>query len=218
MKRKLVFVTSLVAAVVLAAGCVNYDQTMTLNANGSGTVIVHYISDDPEGTYGGPVLPFTEDEIKAAYEGSNLNVSHIMPDEDADEFCPRVKYRIDFDNVADLNGRGVFAAKDSEAAKDVMTQVFTLDEAGGTTTFTQTCALNVDVEDESELEYYKFTYVVTFPEAVTMTNGTVESNGYTVTWSYTLLEIIKNPVKMYAVYGELEGTGQGCVGPGLVSD
>jgi hypothetical protein len=217
-KRKLIIGAALTAAIILAAGCINYDQKMTLNADGSGTVIVHYTSDDPKGTYGGPILPFTKEEIEAAYGGLNLDVRRIMPDADADEFHPGVKYRIDFADIADLNGRGVFAAKNLNATKDVMTQVFTLDKAGGTTTFTQTCVLNVDVEDASELKYYEFTYFVTCPEAVTMTNGTVESDGCTVNWSYTLPGLINNPVKMYAVYGEPEGTGQGCVGPGKVSD
>jgi hypothetical protein len=220
MKRKLIFGATLVAAVVLAAGCINYDQELIINEDGSGSVVVHYTSDDPTGEMGAPILSFTEEEIETEYAGSGVrvrNINVVVPNE-GEEGSSEAKYYLDFEDIEDLNGYGVFAAKDYTGTKDAITQIFTLGEAGGTTTFTQTCTINMDVEDPSALTDYAFTYSLTCPDAVTMTNGNVNLDGRTVTWSYTLTELIESPVKMYAVYGESGELGQGCVGPGRVSD
>jgi hypothetical protein len=222
MKRKLIIGLTLAAAVILAAGCISYDQELVLNEDGSGTVLVRYASDDPDGTAGAPVLSFTEEDIETEYAGSEVRVRDIQVylAPERKEGPSEAKYYLDFEDIEDLNARGVFAAKDFKTTKDVMTQIFTLDEAGGTTTFTQTCVLDMDVEDPSALEVYTFTYALTCPDAVTTTNGTIGPDGLTVTWSYALTELIESPVKMYAVYGESgeTGNGQGSIGPGKTSD
>jgi hypothetical protein len=218
--RKLKILSGLIVAVVLVAGCINYDQNLILNEDGSGTIEVHYTSDDPTGEMGAPRLSFTEKEIEAEYLSPGIKVRNVkvsVPAE-GEEGSHEAMYYVDFEDIANLNGRGVFAAKDSTGTKDAITQIFTLDEAGDSTTFTQTCIWHIDIEDTTGLEDYRFTYSLTCPSAVTMTNGKVKSDGLTVAWSYTLPELIKNPVKMYAVYGGSAGTGQGCVGPGKVSD
>lgn len=220
MKRKMTFIGLITFAVILAAGCINYDQELVLNDDGSGTVKIRYTSDDAAGAQLTPVLPFSEEDIIAEYSGSKITVSGIevfVPGEEEEGPC-EAKYSLEFGNIADLNGHGIFAVKDYTGTKDAMPQVFTIYEASDMTTFTQTCTLNADVEDTTGLEYYKFTYSLTCPSTVTLTNGEVKSDGLTVTWSYTLPELVKNPVEMYAVYGESGGNGQGCVGPEKVSD
>jgi hypothetical protein len=219
-KRKLIIGAALTAALILVAGCISYDQTMTLNPDGSGTVKIHYTSDDPMGVQLTPVLPFSEEGIIADYLNSEITVREIeiFVPANEEEGTYEATYYLDFLNVADLNGRGIFAVKDHTGTKEAMPQVFTLDESGGTSTFIQKSTLNVDIDDTTGLGGYKFTYSLTCPEVVTMTNGTVESDGCTVNWSYTLPELINNPVKMYAVYGESTGTGQGCIGTGMVPD
>ena len=218
--KKLKVLSGLTAAAVLAAGCISYDQDLVLNEDGSGTIEVHYTSDDPTGEMGAPRLTFTEKEIKDEYLSPGIKVRDIevvVPAEE--EGGPsEATYYIDFEDIADLNGRGVFAVKDATTAEDKMTQVFTLDEAGDSTTFTETCTLNMDVEDDSDLTGYEFTYSVTCPKDITMTNGKVTPDGRTVVWKFPLPELLEEPVKMYAVYGGYGGSGQGCVGPGRVFD
>jgi hypothetical protein len=225
MERKLIIATAITAAVILAAGCVNYNQVLVLNDDGSGTVTVRYTSDDPKGVSGAPVLPFTEEEIVAVYKGSNLVVHDIVPDRESENYAG-VTYQIDFDNVTDLNGYGIFAVGDK------LTQTFYLSDLGDTMSFTQTTILTVDVEDDFLLEAYEFNYKLVCPGDVIENNGDFSygdfiinedgvSNGYsTVGWSYTLPELINNPVKMYAVYSESgkTGNGLGSIGPGKVSD
>jgi hypothetical protein len=220
MKRKLIIGATLAAVIVLAAGCINYDQELIINEDGSGTVTIHYTSDDPTGEMGAPVLSFTKEEIETEYAGSGVRVRNIdvfVPNEN-EEGSSEASYYLDYADITDMNGYGVFAVKDAATFEDKIIQVFSLDETGGATTFSQTCTLNMNVEDTTGLEDYAFTYSLTCPDAVTMTNGNVKSDGRTVTWRYTLPELIESPVKMYAVYGGSGEIGQGCVGPGKVSD
>jgi hypothetical protein len=220
MKRKSVFFISLAAAVVLTAGCIDYDQEIVIKEDGSGTIGIHYESYDPTGEYGAPRLSFTEKEIKDEYSGPGVKVRDIeLVVSDEEEGGPsEATYYVDFENIADLNGRGVFAVKDATTGADRMTQVFSLVETADATTFAQTCSLYMDVEDASELTDYEFTYALTCPDEVTMTNGKVKLDGRTVVWKFPLPELLNGPVKMYAVYGESGGTGQSSVGPGLVPD
>jgi len=200
MKLRLALVGLAVAAVLIVAGCINYDQTMTLNADGSGTVTVHYTSDDPTGAQGTPVLSFTEEEITAEYADSNVTVSDIavvVPAE-GEEGSHEATYVLAFNNVTDLNGCGVFAVGDE------MTQVFALADAGDTAVFTQTCTLTMEVDDPSQLSDYKFTYSLTCPGAIIDTNGT-EGAGNTVTWEYPLPELINNPIEMNVTYEKPAG-------------
>jgi hypothetical protein len=200
MKLRLALVGLAIAAALIVAGCINYDQTMTLDADGSGTIMVHYTSDDPEGTSGTPVLAFTEDEITAEYADSNVTVSDIavvVPAE-GEEGSHEATYYLDFDAVSDLNGYGVFAVGDE------MTQVFALADAGDTAVFTQTCTLTMEVDDPSQLSDYKFTYSLTCPGAVIDTNG-IEGEGNTVTWEYPLPDLINNTVEMNATYEKPAG-------------
>jgi hypothetical protein len=212
MKRKLIFATLLAVVVVLAAGCIDYDQKITLNADGSGTLVIHYASDDPEGTSGAPVLPFTEDEIVAGYKGSNLVVRDIVPDAESDEYHAGVTYQIDFDDVVDLNNYGAFAFEDK------LSQTFYLNDLGDTTSFMQTTTLTMDVEDTSMLDSYKFTYKLVCPGDITETNGTLSSDGRTVAWSYALPELINNAVDMTVTYEKPADLPAGPIGGAGVAE
>ncbi|UCE27049.1 MAG: hypothetical protein JSW52_11980 [Candidatus Coatesbacteria bacterium] len=206
MKLRLALVGLAVAAALIVAGCINYDQTMALNADGSGMVTIHYTSDDPEGTQA-PKLSFSEEEITAEYADSDVTVSDIavvVPAE-GEEGSHEATYVLAFDDVTDLNGYGIFAVGDQ------MTQVFALADAGDTAVFTQTCTLTMDVEDTSGLTDYKFTYSLACPGAVTDTNGIVGADGYTVTWEYPLPDLINNTVEMNATY---EKPAEGVPGAG----
>lgn len=200
MKLRLALVGLAVAAAIIVAGCINYDQEVTLNADGSGTVMVHYTSDDPEGTQA-PKLAFTEEDITNEYANSNVTVRDInvvIPAE-GETGSHEATYYLDFDNVADLNGYGVFAVEDK------MTQVFSLADTDDTAVFTQTCNLTMDVEDTSGLTDYKFTYSLTCPGNVIETNGTVAADGKTVTWEYPLPDLINKTVEMTASYEKPAG-------------
>jgi hypothetical protein len=208
MRSKLVGLAALAIGLIIVAGCINYDQDLTLNPDGSGTIMVRYDSAAQSGEKteegsismgGAPELSFTENEIVAEYEGAPFAVRDIVIGK-TDSDAPEATYYIDFDNVADLNGRGIFALEG-----DKLKQTFSLDTSGDLTVFKQLVQLKMEVEDPSSLSEYKFTYKLTAPGEVKETNGTAEGN--VVTWEYSLDKLINEDVEMTASYQPAAGGG-----------
>jgi hypothetical protein len=208
MRSKLVGLAALAIGLIIVAGCINYDQDLTLNPDGSGTIMVRYDSAAQSGEKteegsismgGAPELSFTEKEIVAEYEGAPFAVRDIVIGK-TDSDAPEATYYIDFDNVADLNGRGIFALEG-----DKLKQTFSLDTSGDLTVFKQLVQLKMEVEDPSSLSEYKFTYKLTAPGEVKETNGTAEGN--VVTWEYSLDKLINEDVEMTASYQPAAGGG-----------
>lgn len=188
-------------AASLPAACMHYDQWMYLYYDGSGTTRIYYTAGGLYGADGTPVLPFTEAEIVASYGGSNLVVRDVVvtAEDESDEFYASVEYTIDFDDVADLNDQGIFAAK------DVFYQTFYLNDLGDKVSFMQTISFTLDVGDTTDLEDYEFEYELVCPFDVTDTNGTLSRDGEAVTWSYTLSDLINNDADMTATFGKSGG-------------
>jgi len=206
MRFKLLAAAALAVGLVVLAGCINYDQELTLNPDGSGFIMVHYNSaaQSAPGTAGtaaagaeittgqAPKLSFTEAEILKEYEGSPVKVRDIKIE--TLENVPNATYFIDFKNVNDLNGKGVFALEG-----DKLKQTFSIADAGANKAFKQLVQLKMDVQDPSTLSSYKFTYKLTCPGEVVETNGT-KGDGNTVKWEYTLDKLINKDVEMTCTY------------------
>ena len=210
MRLKMLGVAALAVALVALAGCINYDQELTLNPDGSGTVKIRY--DRTGGSTGGeeeegsidmsaaPKLSFTEEEIMAEYEGAPVTVRDIEIGETEDG-VPEATYFIDFKNITDLNGRGVFALEG-----DKLKQTFSIDSDGDNQIFKQLVQLKMDVDDPSQLSDYKFTYILNAPGEIVDSNGTVAGN--TVSWEYSLDKLINVDTEMTATYkGAAPGAG-----------
>jgi hypothetical protein len=209
MRLKMLGLAALAVALVALAGCINYDQELTLNPDGSGTVKIRY--DRTGGSTGGeeegsvdmsaaPKLSFTEEEIMAEYEGAPVTVRDIEIGE-TDEGVPEATYYIDFKNITDLNGRGVFALEG-----DKLKQTFSIDSDGDNQIFKQLVQLKMDVDDPSQLSEYKFTYILNAPGEIVDSNGTVAGN--TVSWEYSLDKLINTDTEMTATYkGAAPGAG-----------
>jgi hypothetical protein len=200
MRLKMLGLAALAVALVALAGCINYDQELTLNGDGSGTIKVRYDrtggstgEDAEEGSLdmsAAPKLSFTEEEIMAEYEGAPVTVRDIEIGE-TEGGVPEATYYIDFKSVTDLNGYGVFALEG-----DKLKQTFSLDASDGTQVFKQLVQLKMDVEDTSSLTEYKFTYILNAPA------------GNTVSWEYTLDKLINTDTEMTATY-KAAGAGGG---------
>jgi hypothetical protein len=200
MRLKLAMAAVLALGLVILAGCINYDQDLTVNPDGSGTIMVHYTSDaqkegggEGEVSMGGaPKLAFTEAEIKAEYEGAPVTVRDVVIGK-TDTEAPEATYYIDFKNVTDLNGYGIFALEGEK-----LKQTFSLADDAGNKLFKQLVQFKMDVEDPSSLSGYKFTYKFTAPGEVVDTNGTAEGN--VVSWEYTLDKLVNKDTEMTVTY------------------
>jgi hypothetical protein len=205
MRSKLLAAAAIAIALIAVAGCINYDQELTLKGDGSGNVMVHYNSSaqsmpgktaeaGAEMQMGAaPKLPFTEDEIKKGYEGAPVTVREIKIEEI--DKVPNATYFIDFNNVADLNGKGIFAVEG-----DKIKQIFSLDKDGDKFNFKQLVNIKMEVDDPSSLSSYKFTYKLNCPGPVVETNGTKGSDGKSVTWEFTLDKLVNTETTMTATY------------------
>ena len=210
MRLKMLGIAALAVALVALAGCINYDQELTVNPDGSGTIKVRYDrtggstgEDAEEGSLdmsAAPKLSFTDEEIMAEYEGAPVTVRDIEIGE-TEGGVPEATYYIDFKSVTDLNGYGIFALEG-----DKLKQTFSLDTSGDTLVFKQLVQLKMDVEDTSSLTDYKFTYILNAPGEVVDSNGTVAGN--TVSWEYTLDKLINTDTEMTVTYkGAAAGGG-----------
>lgn len=204
MRSKLLAAGAVVVAIIALAGCINYDQELTLNKDGSGTVKVHYnhagmsmpgktaeTASTEMNLGGAPKLPFTDADIKKGYEGAPVTIRDIKVEEV--EKVPNATYFVDFKKIVDLNGKGIF-----QVEGDKIRQTFTLDKGAKGMDFKQVVNIKMDVQDPSSLSSYKFTYVLKCPGEVIETNGTKEGN--TVKWEYTLDKLVNNETAMTATY------------------
>ena len=195
----------IVLAIPLAlAGCIEYDQEMTINEDGSGTVKIHYNSAAQEPVKGGgwlrsgaenvPALPFSEEGIIDSYGEAPLVVEDVNIA--TIEGNPDASYRVSFDDIEDLNGRGIFYLEEGKLA-----QTFSLEEEEETCTYEQ----NIDFdwplkeEDKSDLAEYVFTYNVKVPGEILETNGTPVS-GDKVKWEYNLAELLNAETTLWVTY------------------
>lgn len=201
--RKIYLLLSVLAvSVLLVAGCINYNQEMTLEGDNSGTVKINY-TNAGQGQEGVPNLPFTEEEIIAGYEGAGVEVYdiEIVSGEGDDAPTPEATYFIGFKNIEDLNGYGIFAI-----GSDIV-QTITVTDEGDTRTFTQTCTLQMTVEEDTDLSAYSFNYTLTLPASVIETNGTLAADGQTVTWTFPLTDLINQTTTMTVTYEKPKGGG-----------
>ena len=209
MRSKIAGLAALAVALVVITGCINYDQELTLNPDGSGFIMVRYDSaaQKPGGTKADmaadvPMLAFTEEAIKEEYKGSKAVVRDITISvlESAEE-TPQAKYFLDFDDVTELNGYGVFAIEG-----DKLKQTFSLDADGENRIFKQLVQFKMEVDDPSQLSSYTFTYTLNAPGEIVETNG--KATGNTVKWEYSLDKLINTDTEMTATYkGAKAGAG-----------
>ncbi|MCP4231879.1 MAG: hypothetical protein GY771_17255 [bacterium] len=206
MKKTYLLLSVLAISVLIVAGCINYDQDMTLEADNSGTVKIHY-TNAGQGQEGVPDLPFVEEDIVASYDGAGVEVYdiEIVTAEGEETATPEATYYVDFKNVEDLNGYGIFAIGD-----DIVQTISVTDE-GDTRTYVQTCTLNMTVDEETDLSAYTFNYTLTLPTPVVETNGTIQADGQTVKWTFPLGDLVNNTTTMTVTYEKPKGGG-GCFG------
>jgi len=208
MRSKILGLAAVAVGLIVVAGCINYDQDLTLNPDGSGSVMIRYDSaaQKPGGEKADmaadvPMLAFTEEAITAEYEGAGVTVRDVaIGILEGSEETPEATYYLDFGDVTDLNGYGVFAIEG-----DKLKQTFSLEADGGNMVFKELVQFKMEVEDPSQLSSYEFNYTLNCPGEIVETNGTVAGN--TITWKHTLDKLINNDIEMTATYKGGEAAG-----------
>ena len=193
---------------LILAGCFEYDQEMVIDEDGSGTVKMHYriplleepLEEGPESYPWNvyvPEPPFSEYAIIDSFGGvplvvKDVRVKTVYGDRDA-------SYSVLFENVEDLNGRGIFNFEEGKFA-----QVFSLREEGdGVWTYEHTIDFDWPLEDYGDHEYYTsdcdLTYQLKVPGEIVEHNGAPGPDN-TVRWKYTLEELLNTETTLTATY------------------
>lgn len=204
-------------ALLLIAGCINYDQQLELNANGSGKLVMHYSMAQQlvsmmqmGGQAGGgdkeQQMPFKvkEDEVKADLQSPGVKVEKFETKTEGDQ--QHFYVHISFDKVTSLN-----------ATKTFKEMPITWKEENGTVTFSQVlkskkkdkpAAAGGDDAMQKQMAAAMFgnaafKYSVKLPSKALpspATNGTIGEDGRTVSWSFPLVEMDSGDKTMTASF------------------
>jgi phosphatidylinositol mannoside-binding LppM-like protein len=197
-KYKIVFVSILCLFIF---GCINYDETVELNKDGSGKITMHYSipqqlfammqmgQDSGEKKEEMP-FKFKESEIRSDLTAPGVTVDKVEEKTEGDQHHFYVT--LSFKKITDLN-----------QTKSFTKMPFTWKEEGKNILFQQVL-IGEKKQDESNpmgdqmasamMGNAKFTFKVTLPAKplpAPDTNGTVQADGKTVVWEYPILEASK---------------------------
>lgn len=184
------------------AGCINYEQDVTLNANGSGKMLIHYnlaqqlvgmmAMGDPGAGDQKQEMPFKvkEADIRKDFSVKGVKVEKFEQKTEGDQ--THFYITVSFENIKDLN--------QSETFKNMP---FDWVKSGNVTTYTQTLKGNKEKKEESADDQMgkqmaqamfgnsAFKFKVTLPAKALPspdTNGTIAEDGKTVNWNVPLVD------------------------------
>lgn len=196
-------IVGLFLTTLFVAGCINYDQEVQLNANGSGKMIIHYslaqqlvammaMGDQSSGEQKQD-MPFkvTEAEIRKDLTVKGVRIDKFEQKTEGDQ--ANFYVTVSFDNIKDLNQSEMFKK-----------MPFDWNKNGDITTFTQTLKGNTEKKDESSgndqmgkqmaqamFGNAAFKFKVVLPAKAMPspdTNGTIGEDGKTISWTVPLVE------------------------------
>lgn len=168
---------------IFISGCVNYEQTTKLNADGSGTMTVHYwtkMSNFSMGTTLGK-FDFEESKAKSNFTSGNSEVKSIkVEDRPNEDSTKHVTMEISFKDINKLSDAvGFQGARISwKESTDGMELKYTL--------LQDTSAANTMGASD-----YKVVYVFDMPSEIISTNSS-KKEGQTLTWNYTVADLGKD--------------------------
>jgi hypothetical protein len=178
--------TALFSFIVLSAflfsGCVNYDQNTTLNADGSGSMKIHYWSKMSNFSMGTSLGKFDFDEKKAKenYSSGNSEVKSIKMEDQLDDSTKHVFVELSFKDINKLpDAKGFKSVETSwKEGTDGMELKYTLLKD-------TSAAKNMGASE------YTVTYTFEMPSEIVSTNAT-KKDGKTLTWEYSVADLGKD--------------------------
>ncbi len=192
MRRYIISGIAILFAAFIVGGCVTYDQDLYIAKDGSGVVKVYYSMinfDTGEGMGTDvdvvpPSFSTDEREIREMYSGDGIDLKDVKIK--SDESLDEVYLLIEFDNVLDLNGHGVWDEN----------QVIGTRIEDGNLLFIQDIsnpdARTLTAEEKQLYDSYVFGYVLHLPNEIIETNGLRGKDNKSVYWEYPLSVVESN--------------------------
>jgi len=164
------------------AGCINYEQEVSFNPDGSGDMKIHYwIKADTSGgkTFYDPLGIFNEDSLRSDFASSNIKIENITVSDDTTDSTAHAVIEFAFTHIDSLNSvkpfaESRFSMQDGAAGQKIFSQ------------FIPPIATGFGLNDST----YQVTYIYTFPGEIVTHNAT-QVDKKKLIWKYTLAEIGK---------------------------
>jgi hypothetical protein len=163
--------------VMFIAGCINYEQTTTLNFDGSGTAEIHYWAEEDVVSFlsDGP-LGFDEEKVQSQYEGDGITVLSVATEMLEEDSTRHVRVSLEFESIEEL-------AK-TKALKDVDISWV---ETDGLMKFTQEMKTG-DNGGSMGMDQYTISYTYTMPGEIVSSNAS-DHDGQKLTWEHKLSDL-----------------------------
>ena len=188
-------------SMIYLIGCVNYEQNTILNADGSGSMKIHYWTKMSNFSMGTTLGKFDFDEAKAKqnFSGPTTDVKSIKVEDKLDDSTKHVNLELSFKDINKLSEiKGFSEVRASwKDGKDGMELKYTLLKD-------TSAANNMGASD------YKVTYIFELPDEIISTNAT-KKEGKTCTWEYKVSDLGKD-IEMTAVVKKAKGKTCGIFG------
>jgi len=206
--RKVILGITIVAAII-ATGCIDYEQTITVNDDLSGYAEFNVAMNPYLGGNMNEDGSINEDPVNFLVDDfAEVPGCEIVEDSysyDADAEMEYFSARLKLDELNTLNGYGLYEQDKTLSVTEengviVYREEIMVQHEGATSDSSLDGEISEDEKMLKEMmEGYSFTYRVIMPNTVTDTNGDIGDDGHTVTWTWPTSEFMElGKVEVYA--------------------
>jgi hypothetical protein len=205
MTRKIVMVF-LVLPALLLAGCIEFEERITLNKDGSGSMEIEYWSlsdlnfndDTPDSSRDDRSL---RESIEDKYTSDKVKLIEFTSDKE--EKSHHVRFKVGFEDLMDLNDVPQFhenriefkrSGKKMTFRRTIETEDINVDQDEGPSNLFEHFILNIVEEGLSNI---KFRFEIETPHDIAKTNATFTPGDRRAVWKFRLSDVMyKNEVEL----------------------
>jgi hypothetical protein len=159
-------------------GCINYEQSTTVQTDGSGTMEIHYwISEDLASTMTQGNFSFDKGSVNKQYEAIGVEVKDVRIETNSADSTRHVRVKLHFSDIRQLS-----------KAKGFNSSGFEWNREGNRISFKENLHSGGGNSEPLGLDKFNFTYTYKFPGEIVSTNATTFS-GNTAVWKFKLSEL-----------------------------
>lgn len=191
------FLTLIIVLILILKlpGCIQLEQQTKLNADGSGTMNIHYwtktsniIGEEISG------FGFTEDKVNVNYTSQNTEVSEVKIEKNLNDSTTHVSLKLSFKDINRITDAKAFSkvkATWEKHADGILFQYILIKDTANA--------------NKPGMNDYKLSYEFDFQNEIIRTNGRMEDNK--VYWEKTIADL-KEDIEMTAIVKE--GSKKSC--------
>ena len=183
------FALFIIISAITLSGCINLEQDTKLNADGSGTMDIHYwtktsniIGEEIAG------FGFTDDKVNVNYTSPNTEASEVKIEKNLEDSTTHVSLKLTFKDINRITDAKAFTkvkATWEKHADGMLFQYILIKDTANA--------------NQPGMNDYKLTYEFEFPNDIVRANGILEDNK--VIWEKTIADL-KEDVEMTAIVKE----------------